>query len=219
MVLVDVGIKKEQIESQNQSIAIIRILSINKVGLPCKIPLVRSIVFRVLAERPGKTPHIRVTGVDASLDNSFAVGEWVTSLPRKCMLPIEFHPVPVFAQDVTLEMLDIRPGEALAVMFPVQLHQNSERSIEIYNNSDKILRMARSLSPKVVTLVDLEFSPNGKPFLARFAETLDFYAHIFYSFETMPRVYLNRVTIEQHYLGRKSVNIIACMRGRNGGAP
>ncbi|KAL3576764.1 hypothetical protein D5086_022047 [Populus alba] len=123
----------------------------------------------------------------------------------------EFHGVPVYAPDVTKEMFDLRPGEALAVNFPLELHHTPDESVDVNNPRDGLLRMIKSLNPKVVTLVEQESNTNTTPFLTRFVETLNYYLAMFESIDVrLPRNQKERISVEQHCLARDIVNVIAC---------
>ncbi|KAK6157147.1 hypothetical protein DH2020_011395 [Rehmannia glutinosa] len=174
-------------------------------------------LLQALAARPSGPPHVRITGIDdpvskfARGDGLAAVGRRLAAISEKFNIPVEFHPVPVFAPDITREMLDVRPGEALAVNFPLQLHHTPDESVDVSNPRDGLLRMVKSLSPKVVTLVEQESNTNTAPFLPRFVETLDYYSAMFESIDvTMARDRKERINVEQHCLARDIVNIIAC---------
>lgn len=174
-------------------------------------------LLQALAARPGGAPHVRITGIDdpvnqyARGDGLNAVGGRLAAISEKFKIPVEFHGVPVFAPDVTLEMLDVRPGEALAVNFPLQLHHTPDESIDVNNPRDGLLRRVKSLSPKVVTLVEQECNANTTPFFNRFVETLDYYLAMFESIDvTLPRNCKERINVEQHCLARDIVNVIAC---------
>ncbi|GAB4846232.1 hypothetical protein Ancab_025230 [Ancistrocladus abbreviatus] len=176
-----------------------------------------STLLQALALRPRGSPHVRITGIDdpvsryAREDSLELVGKRLAAISEKFHIPVQFHAVPVFAPDVTVDMLDIRPGEALAVNFPLQLHHTPDESVDVSNPRDGLLRMVKSFSPKVVTLVEQESNTNTTPFLTRFAETLDFYSAMFESIDvTMSRESKERVNVEQHCLARDIVNIIAC---------
>lgn len=174
-------------------------------------------LLQALAARPSGPPHVRITGIDdpvnkyARGDGLTLVGRHLAAVSQKFNIPVEFHAVPVFAPDIKLEMLDIRPGEALAVNFPLQLHHTPDESVDVSNPRDGLLRMVKSLSPKVVTLVEQESKTNTAPFLSRFIEALDFYSAMFESIDiTMPRDRKERINVEQQCLARDIVNIIAC---------
>ncbi|KAJ1441932.1 hypothetical protein SESBI_01141 [Sesbania bispinosa] len=174
-------------------------------------------LLQALAARPGGAPHVRITGIDdpvsryARGDGLEAVGKKLAIFSQKFNIPIEFHGVPVLAPNVTRDMLDVRPGEALAVNFPLQLHHTADESVDMNNPRDELLRMVKSLSPKVVTLVEQESNTNTTPFFNRFIETLDYYLAMFESIDvTLPRKSKERINVEQHCLARDIVNIIAC---------
>ncbi|KAL3503380.1 hypothetical protein ACH5RR_037829 [Cinchona calisaya] len=174
-------------------------------------------LLQALAARPSGAPHVRITGIDdpvsqyARGEGLAAVGKRLAAISEKFNIPVEFRAVPVFAPDVTKDMLDIRPGEALAVNFPLQLHHTPDESVDVRNPRDGLLRMVKALSPKVVTLVEQESKTNTAPFLPRFWETMDYYSAIFESIDvTLPRDRKERINVEQHCLARDIVNIIAC---------
>ncbi|KAK7290802.1 hypothetical protein RIF29_05512 [Crotalaria pallida] len=174
-------------------------------------------LLQALAARPGGAPHVRITGIDDPLskyargDGLEIVGKRLAAMSEKFGIPVEFHGVPVFAPEVTRDMLDIRPGEALAVNFPLQLHHTADESVDLSNPRDGLLRLVKSLSPKVTTLVEQESNTNTTPFFNRFIETLDYYLAIFESIDvTLPRNSKERINVEQHCIARDIVNIIAC---------
>ncbi|XP_061983162.1 scarecrow-like protein 21 isoform X2 [Populus nigra] len=174
-------------------------------------------LLQALAARPGGAPHVRITGIDdpvskyARGDGLDAVARRLTAISEKFNIPIEFHGVPVFAPDVTKEMFDVRPGEALAVNFPLELHHTPDESVDVNNPRDGLLRMIKSLNPKVVTLVEQESNTNTAPFLTRFVETLNYYLAMFESIDVrLPRNQKERISVEQHCLARDIVNVIAC---------
>ncbi|GMJ05157.1 hypothetical protein HRI_004184900 [Hibiscus trionum] len=174
-------------------------------------------LLQALAARPGGAPFVRITGIDDPLSKYArgggleAVERRFAALSEKFNIPVEFQGMPVFAADITRDMLDVRPGEALAVNFPLQLHHTPDESVDVNNPRDGLLRMVKSLSPKVTTLVEQESNTNTAPFLPRFIETLEYYLAIFESIdETLPRDRKERVNVEQHCLARDIVNVIAC---------
>ncbi|KAG6496688.1 chitin-inducible gibberellin-responsive protein 2-like [Zingiber officinale] len=174
-------------------------------------------LIQALAERPGGPPHVRITGIDDPF-NAYArggglhiVGQRLSRLASSCGVPFEFHAVPISACDLELEHLDVRPNEALAVNFAMQLHHVPDESVSTRNHRDRILRMIKSLSPKVVTLVEQEANTNTAPFFPRFLQTLEYYTAVFESIDvTLPRENKDRMSVEQHCLARDIVNVIAC---------
>ncbi|KAI4374746.1 hypothetical protein MLD38_012705 [Melastoma candidum] len=174
-------------------------------------------LLQALAARPGGPPHVRITGIDDPMSKYArgagleAVGKQLAEVSKKFGIPVEFEGVPVFAPDITVEMLGVRPGDALVVNFPLQLHHTPDESVDVSNPRDGLLRLVKSLSPKLVTLVEQESNTNTTPFLTRFVETLNYYLAMFESIdEMMPRDRRERINVEQHCLARDMVNIIAC---------
>ncbi|XP_076927273.1 scarecrow-like transcription factor PAT1 [Bidens hawaiensis] len=174
-------------------------------------------LIKALACRPGGPPSLRITGVD-DFTNAYArggkvniVGQRLANLAESCNISFEFHGVSVSGSEVESKHLDIRPDESLAVNFAFMLHHMPDESVHPQNHRDRLLRLVKSLSPKVVTLVEQESNVNTAPFFHRFQETLNYYTAIFESIDvTLPRNDQQRVNIEQHCLARDIVNIIAC---------
>ncbi|KAK4276356.1 hypothetical protein QN277_019313 [Acacia crassicarpa] len=174
-------------------------------------------LIQAFAARPGGPPHIRITGIDDST-SAYArggglniVGRRLSKLAEKFKVPFEFHAAAISGCDVQLHNLGVRPGEALAVNFAFMLHHMPDESVSTENHRDRLLRLVKSLSPKVVTLVEQESNTNTAPFLPRFLETLDYYKAMFESIDvTLPRDHKERINVEQHCLARDLVNIIAC---------
>ncbi|KAG0455596.1 hypothetical protein HPP92_024582 [Vanilla planifolia] len=174
-------------------------------------------LIQALAARPSGPPHVRLTGIDDSV-SSYArggglhiVGQRLSNLAQSCKVPFEFCPAAMSGCDIELDDLGIRPGEALVVNFAFQLHHMPDESVSTANHRDRLLRLVKSLAPKVVTLVEQESNTNTTAFFPRFLETLDYYTAIFESMDvTLPRESKERINVEQHCLARDIVNIIAC---------
>ncbi|XP_030523231.1 scarecrow-like protein 21 [Rhodamnia argentea] len=174
-------------------------------------------LIQALAARPGGPPCIRITGIDDS-GSAYArgggleiVGQRLSRLAKACRVPFQFYACGVPASDVEIGHLPIQAGEAIAVNFPLMLHHIPDESVCSQNHRDRLIRMAKSLSPKVVTLVEQESNTNTAPFFSRFLETLNYYLAIFESIDmALPREQKERVNVEQHCLARDIVNLIAC---------
>ncbi|KAK6918761.1 Transcription factor GRAS [Dillenia turbinata] len=174
-------------------------------------------LIQAFAARPGGPPHIRITGIDDST-SAYArggglniVGHRLSRLAESFKVPFEFHAAAMTGCEVSLEDLGVQPGEGLAVNFAFVLHHMPDESVTVENHRDRLLRLVKSLSPKVVTLVEQESNTNTAPFFTRFLETLSYYNAMFESIDvTLPREHKERINVEQHCLAREVVNIIAC---------
>ena len=139
------------------------------------------------------------------------VGLRLSKVAESCNVPFEFHAAGMSGSEVELENLRICHGEALAVNFPYMLHHMPDESVSTANHRDRLLRLIKSLQPKVVTLVEQESNTNTSAFLPRFVETLDYYTAMFESIDVArPRNDKQRINAEQHCVARDIVNIIAC---------
>ncbi|CAI9087144.1 OLC1v1021141C1 [Oldenlandia corymbosa var. corymbosa] len=173
--------------------------------------------IQALAHRPGGPPYLRVTGVDDSQSTTarggglHLVGQRLAKVAESCGVPFEFHGAAISGCEVQLENLRVRHGEALAVNFPYMLHHMPDESVNTMNHRDRLLRLVKSLSPKVVTLIEQESNTNTAPFFPRFCETLDYYTAMFESIDAArPRDDKQRISAEEHCVARDIVNIVAC---------
>ncbi|CAL5184001.1 unnamed protein product [Lathyrus oleraceus] len=176
--------------------------------------------MHALARKSDKPPFIRVTGIDDSqslhargggLD---IVGKKLTDFAKTCGIPFEFSSVPMFGCEVQLSDFVLQTGEALAVNFPFTLHHMPDESVSTENHRDRLLRLVKSLSPKVVLLVEQESNTNTSPFLHRFVETMNYYTAMFESIDVaFARDDKTRISVEQHCIARDIVNMIACEGG------
>ncbi|XP_071695812.1 scarecrow-like protein 21 [Rutidosis leptorrhynchoides] len=168
-------------------------------------------LIQALAGRPGGPPKLRITGLDDSR-NAFArggglniVGQRLAKLAESLKVPFEFHGVPVFASDIEIKHLRVQPGEALAVNCTLVLHHLHD------DHRDRLIRLIKRLSPKVVTLVEHEADLNTTNFFSRFQEVFSYYSAVFESIDAnLPRDHKERINVEQHCLAGEIVNILAC---------
>ncbi|KAF7074947.1 hypothetical protein CFC21_079756 [Triticum aestivum] len=174
-------------------------------------------IIQALAARSGGPPCLRITGIDDS-NSAYArgggldmVGTRLHSVSASCGVPFEFNAVHAASHEVYLEHLDIRPGEVIVVNFAYQLHHTPDESVSTENHRDRIIRMIKSLAPRVVTLVEQESNTNTTPFFQRYLETLDYYTAIFEIIDVaLPRDDKTRISTEQHCLARDIISLIAC---------
>lgn len=170
-----------------------------------------------LARRLGGPPQIRITGVDDS-NSEYArggglhlVGQRLSKVAESCGVQFEFHGAGISGCEVHIENLRVRQGEALAVNFPYMLHHMPDESVSTTNHRDRLLRLIKSLSPKVVTLLEQESNTNTSPFFPRFRETLEYYTAMFESIDAArSRDDKQRISAEEHCVARDIVNMIAC---------
>lgn len=174
-------------------------------------------LLQTLAETPGKRPHVRLTGVDDPesvqrvVGGLKIIGQRLEQLAKDLQLSFEFHAVAAETALVSPSILRCQPGEALVVNFAFQLHHMPDESVSTVNLRDQLLRMIKSLKPKLVTVVEQDVNTNTAPFLSRFAEAYNYYSAVFASLDaTLGRDSQDRINVEKHCLARDIINVIAC---------
>jgi len=125
-----------------------------------------------LSRRPTK-PRLRITGVDdpesvqRKIGGLKVIGQRLEKLAEDLGVPFEFRAIAAKTADVTPSMLDCWPGEALVVNFAFQLHHMPDESVSTVNQRDCLLRMVKSMEPKLVTVVEQDVNTNTAPFFPR----------------------------------------------------
>ncbi|KAK9084649.1 hypothetical protein Sjap_025060 [Stephania japonica] len=172
----------------------------------------------------GPPPLLRITGVDDA-QSAYArnggmeiVGSRLAKIAKSCKIPFEFHSAAMSGCEVDLNKLGLgrrpspSPREAIAVNFPYVLHHMPDESVGTANHRDRLIRLVRSLNPKIVTLIEQESNTNTSSFVHRFKEALEFYTAMFESVEAaMPeRGSRERINVEQNCLARDVVSIVGC---------
>lgn len=152
--------------------------------------------------------HIRITGVGRDGEMLDRTGSRLREFAQSIHLPFEFRPLVQPLETLVPNMLDLRMGEAVAVNCMLQLHRLLAKGHEKLTS---FLTLLESLTPKVVTLAELEASHNQPHFLDRFAEALSHYSTLFDSLEaTLPPTSAERTRVEQTWYKSEIVNIVAC---------
>ncbi|KAE8727845.1 Scarecrow-like protein 1 [Hibiscus syriacus] len=116
------------------------------------------------------------------------IGLRLEKLAEVLGVSLEFHAVASRTSLVTPYMLDCRSGEELVVNFAFQLHHMPDESVSTVNQRDHLLRMVKSLNPKLVTVVEQDVNTNTSPSFPRFIEACSYYSAVFESLDaTLPR--------------------------------
>ncbi|KAL5075620.1 hypothetical protein RYX36_014604 [Vicia faba] len=174
-------------------------------------------LIQTLALRSCKPSYVRLTGIDdpesvqRSVGGLNIIGQRLEKLAEALGLSFEFRAVSSKASVVTSSMLNCRRGEALVVNFAFQLHHMPDESVSTVNERDQLLRLVKSLNPKIVTVVEQDVNTNTAPFLQRFVEAYNYYSAVFESLDvTLPRESQDRMNVERQCLARDIVNTVAC---------
>lgn len=152
-------------------------------------------LIRALAQRPGGPPHLRITGIgpqpaDGTRDELREVGLRLADLARSLGVSFSFRGV--FADQLDglrPWMLELVPGEALAVNSVLQLHRllvDPDADPAVPAPIDTLLGwLVAGARPKVFTVVEQEADHNRPSLLERFTNALFHYAAMFDSMEAV----------------------------------
>nr|XP_043616191.1 scarecrow-like protein 3 [Erigeron canadensis] len=185
-------------------------------------------ILEKLAQGPIGPPQVKITCVS---DNKILLEDLGITLCKEAKvldMPFRYNPLNVKLMDLTQDMLDVRHGEALAFVSILNLHvllaedDRVDKHFRVNENSNPItennkmaqfLRMLRSMSPKLVLIVEQESDHNSTRLVDRFVEGLHYYSAVFDSIDTtFTRGELSdeeRIKIED-MVGKEISNIVAC---------
>lgn len=176
-------------------------------------------LMQALALRPGGPPTFRLTGIGPpqpdDTDALQQVGWKLAQLAQTIGVQFEFRGfVCNSLADLDPTMLEIRPGEAVAVNSVFELHRMLARPGSV----EKVLDTVKKINPKIMTIVEQEANHNGPVFLDRFTEALHYYSSLFDSLEGSsssstglgsPSQPSQDLLMSELYLGRQICNVVA----------
>lgn len=172
-------------------------------------------LLHALATRPGGPPRVRLTGIDLPCRGpdpeqrlrwaGAFIGGWATRLG----VPFEFHGIPASAERVDFGRIAARSSAPIAVNAAFALHHVPDASVQATGNRDAVLSGIRSLSPRVLTLIEPDVEHNALPFLPRLSEAVGHYYAVFQALDALlPRHLAARATIEQVFFGQEVLNVV-----------
>ncbi|CAM6084613.1 unnamed protein product [Calypogeia fissa] len=79
-------------------------------------------LLQALRARPGGPPLLKISGISEKKDVLEQMGQRLTEEANRLDIPFQFLPVVAKLDDVSIEMLRVKPGEAVAVSSVMRLH-------------------------------------------------------------------------------------------------
>jgi hypothetical protein len=173
-------------------------------------------------------PHLRITCVNSNKAVLERLGTRLVKEAEGLDMPFQFNPLNVSLRELTVDMVKVRSGEALAFVSVLGLHvllaeddrvdanfgfggaRGSKGKIGVKDckQMGQFLEMVKSMAPKVFLLVEQEADHNLNRLVERFVEGLHYYSAMFDSLEgNYGRE--ERVGMEEMF-GREIEDIVAC---------
>ncbi|XP_012088061.1 scarecrow-like protein 3 [Jatropha curcas] len=178
-----------------------------------------------LVHLPNGPPHLKITCLNRDKAILEKLGQRLVKEAAMLDIPFQFNPLSVSLRDVTIDMIKVRSGEALAFISILNLHillteddrvdahfgGNKFNKIKNCKSMSNFLTMILSTSPKLLFLVEQEANNNLNRLVDRFVEGLHYYSAIFDSIDSALGNLSNeeRLVLEEMF-GREIENIVAC---------
>ncbi|XP_010037969.2 protein SCARECROW-like [Eucalyptus grandis] len=162
-------------------------------------------LFHILATRIEGPPHVRLTGMGASMELLVETGRQLTNFAKRLGMSFEFHPVVRKSGEIAdlPYAVQLRQGETLAV------HWLQHSLYDATGPDWKTMRLLEELAPRVITLVEQDVLHGGS-FLDRFVGSLHYYSTLFDSLGAcLPSDDPSRHQVEHGLLHREINNILA----------
>ncbi|PSR86801.1 Scarecrow-like protein [Actinidia chinensis var. chinensis] len=104
-----------------------------------------------LSARPEGPPHLRITGVHQKKEVLEQMAHILTEEAEKLDIPFQFNQIVSKLEDIDIEKLRVKTGEALAISSVLQLHT-------LLANDDELLRKKSLVTPKNANGLNLQRS-------------------------------------------------------------
>ncbi|KAK4779776.1 hypothetical protein SAY87_015882 [Trapa incisa] len=174
-------------------------------------------VIHWLSKREGGPPKLRITGIELP-QRGFRPRERVEEtgrrLARYCKrfnVPFEYNPIAQKWETIQIADLKIRPGEVVAVNCLFRFRHLFDETVLMNSPRNQVLNLVRKIKPSLFLHSVVNGNFNALFFVTRFREALFHYSTMFDAFDAkLSRESHLRLTYENNFYGRESMNIIAC---------
>lgn len=176
-------------------------------------------LIKELGKRPEGPPHLRITGIDhlrepnsTSSERVQETGQRLAKFAKLCGVPFEYIAIAKEWENITLDQLDLREREVLVVNCFFRLQNLLDNQVVPTNPRLHILKMIRTMNPKVFVTGVENASCNEPFFISRLSNTIKHYSIHFDTLDvvTSSTSEKHRIGFEKEILGRQILNIIAC---------
>ena len=95
---------------------------VHLIDLEASDPVQWLALLQAMSVRPGGPPHLRITGVSMRRDVLEQTGQRLSEEAEKLDIPFQFHPVVATLENLDVEVLRVKSGEAVAISSVMRLH-------------------------------------------------------------------------------------------------
>lgn len=168
-------------------------------------------LMQALASRHEYCPieHFRITAIITTAKHVMEeTGKWLSNFASSLNIPFSFKTVMVADMfELKEDLFELEENETIAVYSSFALRGMIAQPAQL----DSLMRVIRSLNPRVMVVTEVEANHNSPVFVNRFIEALFFYGILFDSLEAfMKRNEPNRKTVEEKYCFQAIRSIVAC---------
>ncbi|KAJ9147487.1 hypothetical protein P3X46_029643 [Hevea brasiliensis] len=178
-----------------------------------------------LAHLPNGPPHLKITCLNSNRAILDKLGQSLVKEAETLDMPFQFNPLSIGLRELSGDMLKVRSGEALAFVSILNLHVllAEDDQVDAHFGGAKfngiksckplsdLLTLIRSMSPKLLFLVEQEANHNLDRLVDRFIEGLHYYSAVFDSIDaTSGNLGGEGRMILEEMFGREIENIVAC---------
>ncbi|PKI31414.1 hypothetical protein CRG98_048201 [Punica granatum] len=126
-------------------------------------------------------------------------------------VPFEYNAIAQKWDTVRTEDLKLRNDELIVVNSMFRFKNLLDETVALNNPRDSVLKLIRRINPSLFLQAIVNGSYSGPFFVTRFREALFHYSSLFDAFDVnLAREDQMRLMFEKQWLGRESVNVIAC---------
>ncbi|KAL8475895.1 hypothetical protein ACS0TY_028525 [Phlomoides rotata] len=153
--------------------------------------------IRAISDGPDGPPRMKITCISKNKEAQKKLECRLAKEAKGLNMEFELNFVDVGLRELTLDMLKVKPGEALALVSVLTLHvllaeddrvnafgRSINNQVNGCNRMQDFLEMVKLIGPKVVLLVEQESNHNSTRLVDRFVEGLHYYSALFDSIDT-----------------------------------
>ncbi|KAF7055867.1 hypothetical protein CFC21_063345 [Triticum aestivum] len=176
-------------------------------------------LLRLLANREGGPPEVRITGINTPLPGPCPdalmqeAGHRLNNCASQFGVPFKFRAIASKPEDVRAEELHIDPDEVLVVssLYEFRTLMDESLTFDMVSPRDMVLNTIRKMRPSVFISSVVNGPYSAAFFMTRFRHALYYFTALFDVMETtVPRDGGERLLVERDILARSAINMIAC---------